>query len=264
MTEDAGEAVVLLEKQDHIGWITLNRPAALNALTQEVQDLLAQHVRHCGEDPEIRVLVVRGAGERAFCAGADIKGFQAAQSPVLRRQQRLRDHWIGALDDCQKPIVASIHGHCLGGGLEIALACDIRIATEDAKLGFPETGLGIIPAAGGTQRAVRALGWSLALDLVLTGRRISGVEAHRIGLVTRLATAADLAARTLELAQGLAAKPPLAVQFAKEAVRRGFEMEFAAGRRLETDLYTHLFNTEDRLEAARAFSEKRPPKFTGR
>lgn len=254
---------VTLEVRNMVAWITLNRPDALNTINDEVRRQLPGAILAADADADVRVMVLRGAGERAFCAGADITGFGKVEAVVPYRQARVHDHWIGAFERARKPIIASIQGHCLGGGLEIALACDIRMAARNAKFGFPETGLGVIPGAGGTQRITRVLGIGLALDLVLTGERLDAEHALRIGLISRLVEVDDLRERTRELAEAIAAKPPAATQFAKEAVRRGHEMELSAGLRLETDLQTHLVNTEDHREAAAAFREKRPPRFSG-
>ena len=256
-------SAVTLEVRNMVAWITLNRPDALNTINDDVRRQLPAAIRAADADAEVRVMVLRGAGERAFCAGADIKGFGVVEATVPYRQARVHDHWISAFEQARKPVIASIHGHCLGGGLEIALACDIRIAARDAKFGFPETGLGVIPGAGGTQRITRVLGLGLALDLVLTGERLDAEHALRIGLISRLVEADGLLEQTRVLAETIAAKPPAATQFAKEAVRRGNELELLAGLRLETDLQTHLVNTQDHREAAAAFREKRPPRFSG-
>ena len=256
--------VVTLEVSNWVAWITLNRPDALNTINRAMRAELPAAIRAADADPAVRVMVVRGAGERAFCAGADIKEFGAVEATVPYRQARVYAHWAHAFEHARKPIIASIHGHCLGGGLEIALACDIRIAARNAHFGFPETGLGLIPGAGGTQRISRVLGLGLALDLVLSGERLDAEHALRIGLVSRLVAADALHAQTFALAEAIATKPPATTQFAKEAVRRGHELELMAGLRLETDLVTHLVNTEDHREAALAFREKRPPRFTGR
>ncbi len=255
---------VLTETRDHIAWVTLNRPEAMNALSMQLRADLAAAIRAAEADPEVRVVVVRGAGDRAFCAGADIKEFVEVPSPPAYRQARVPDSWISPFDLTKKPIIASIHGFCLGGGLEVALACDIRIAAEDAQFGLPETGLGIMTGVGGSQRLPRMVGLAQALDMILTGDRIDGKRAREIGLVTRVVPRADLAAETEALAQRLAARPPTAMAFAKEAVRAAQDLPLRDGMRLEVDLLTHLLNTEDRLEAARAFREKRKPQFTGR
>lgn len=247
-----------------IAWIRLNRPDALNAINEDIRRQLPAAIDAAERDQQVRVLVVSGAGERAFCVGADIKEFAPASSPAAYRAERVHHHWIAAFERATKPIVASIHGHCLGGGLEMALACDLRIAATNAVFGFPETGLGIIPGAGGTQRMTRAVAIGLALDMVLTGERIDAQRAFSINLVSRLVEPAQLEAATRELAQRIAAKPPLAIRFAKEAVKQGAEVPLAAGLRHEIDLLAHLMNTEDRLEAAAAFREKRPPVFKGR
>jgi enoyl-CoA hydratase/carnithine racemase len=257
-------ATVLLEVRDRIAWITLNRPEAMNALSAQVRRELPEAFQAAEADPEARVVVLRGAGERAFCAGADIKEFVAVASPPEYRQARIPESWITAFDRTRKPIIASIHGHCLGGGLEIALACDIRIAAEDASFGLPETGLGIMTGVGGSQRLPRAVGQALALDMILTGERIPAARALAAGLITRMVPRAALAEATAALAAHLAARPPTAMAFAKEAVRAAHDLPLREGMRLEVDLLTHLLNTEDRLEAARAFREKRPPQFTGR
>jgi len=244
--------------------VTLNRPDALNAISAEMREALPRAIRDADQDETVRVIVVRGAGPRAFCAGADIKEFAPVASPAEYRQSRVHGSWIRGFDEARKPVVASIHGFCLGGGLEIALACDIRIAARDAVFGFPETGLGIMTGVGGSQRIVRVLGLGLALDLVLTGERIGAERAHQVGLVSRLVEPEGLADATRALAETIAAKAPLATVFAKEAVRKGSELELGAGMKLEVDLLSLLLNTEDRLEAARAFKEKRKPAFKGR
>ncbi|HEY8612648.1 MAG TPA: enoyl-CoA hydratase-related protein, partial [Roseomonas sp.] len=235
-----------------------------NALNTAIRQALPEAIRAAEADDAARVLVLRGAGERAFCAGADIKEFVEVPSPAAYRQARVPESWISAFDTARKPIVASIHGFCLGGGLEIALACDIRIASEDAVFALPETGLGVITGVGGSQRLPRIVGMSQALDMILTGERIKAEQARAMGLITRLVPRAGLDQATAELAAHLAARPPMAMAFAKEAVRAAFDQSLRDGMRLEVDLLTLLLNTEDRLEAARAFREKRPPQFNGR
>jgi enoyl-CoA hydratase/carnithine racemase len=256
--------VVLTDIRQGVAWLTLNRPDALNAINDDMRRALPAALADADARADVQVIVLSGAGARAFCAGADIKEFGQAEPPMAWRQARAHDHWIAAFDRARKPIVAAIHGHCLGGGLEIALACDIRIAADDASFGLPETGHGIMPGAGGTQRLIRVLGMGLALDMVLTGEPMDAARALSIGLVSRLAPAADLPQYARALAERIAARPPLAVQFAKEAIRIGADLPLAAGMRYEVDLCAHLMNTEDRLEAARAFREKRKPRFTGR
>lgn len=256
--------VVLLEVSDGVAWVTLNRPNAMNALSMEVREALPKALRAAEADPAARVIVLRGAGERAFCAGADIKEFVEVASPVEYRQARVPESWISGFDAAKKPVIASIHGFCLGGGVEIAVACDLRVCSEDAVFALPETGLGVITGVGGSQRLPRLVGMGMALDMILTGERIPAARAREIGLVTRVVPRAELAAATAELAKRLAARPPTAMAFAKEAIRAALDMPLRDGMRLEVDLLTLLLNTEDRLEAARAFREKRAPSFTGR
>jgi enoyl-CoA hydratase/carnithine racemase len=257
-------APVLLSVEGAIAWITLNRPEARNALNTAVRAELAAAIRAAEADPAVRVLVLRGAGEHGFCAGADIKEFVEVPSPAAFRQSRAHDSWIRPFDEARKPIIASIHGHCLGGGLEVALACDIRIASEDAVFALPETGLGVITGVGGSQRLPRVIGMGAALDMILTGERIPAARAFAMGLVSRLVARDALAAATAELAARIAARPPMAIAYAKEAVRAAMDLPLRDGMKLEIDLSALLMNTEDRLEAARAFREKRPPNFTGR
>lgn len=258
------DAVIMADIRNGVAWLTLNRPDALNAINEAMRAALPRTLSEVDAREDVRCIVVSGAGPRAFCVGADIKEFGRSDAPTAWRQTKVHHHWIAAFDRVVKPTIAAIHGHCLGGGLEIALACDIRIATADACFGLPETGHGIIPGAGGTQRITRVLGMGVALDLILTGEPIDAARAQALGLVSRVVPADDLEPSVRAVAGRIAARPPLAVQFAREAVRAGTDLPLAAGLRYETDLSTHLLHTEDRLEAARAFREKRKPLFTGR
>ena len=255
--------VVLLEKRGPVAWITLNRPEALNAINDAVRHALPKAIRKADEDPSIRVLVIRGAGARGFCAGADIKEFSASVPAITRRQMLVHDAWVEAFDRARKPVIAAIHGHCVGGGLEIAVACDIRIASDDAILGYPEVSLGIITGAGGAQKLLRIVGLGRALDMMLTTERISAEEAYRIGLVTRLTRSENLEAEASEIANKIASLPPMAVVFAKELLKKGLDVDLASSSRLEADLFSLLLTTSDRMEAANAFKEKRKPVFSG-
>ena len=258
------EAAVLTTRSGAVAWLTLNRPQAMNSINEEVRTQLPAALRAADADPAVRVIVIKGAGERAFCAGADIKGFTEAPTPAKFRQARLQGHWIDAFDATKKPLIASIHGYCLGGGLEIALGCDIRIAADDATFALPEVSRGTLPGAGGTQRLSRMIGMGRALDMLLSAERIDAAEAMRIGLITRLTTRAQLPAQTQTLAEHIAGHAPLAVVFAKEAMRKGTAADFAAGMKYEADLLALLLDTEDRKEAGRAFRDKRKPEFKGR
>ena len=257
-------AAVLTERQGAVAWITLNRPDSLNAINEDVRQQLPPALRAADEDADVRAIVVAGAGPRAFCVGADIKAFGDPPSPAGYRQSRARGHWITAFDEARKPVIAAIHGYCLGGGLEIALACDIRIAADDATFALPEVSRGTMPGAGGTQRLARVIGLGRALDMLLSADSVDAAEAHRIGLVSRLVSPEGLRAAAQKLAERIAAHAPVAVAFAKEAMRKGADPDFETGMKLETDLLAILLTTEDRKEAGAAFREKRAPVFKGK
>ncbi len=257
-------ATILYEAADGIVTITLNRPEVHNAMNERMRQELTRCFGDLATSDEARVVVVTGAGERAFSAGADIREFVEPQVPVRFRESRKRVDFRQAMDRCPQPIIGAIRGYALGGGLELALACDIRIAGEDAQLGLTEVNLAIIPGGGGTQRLPRLVGRGRALEMILTGARIDAREAWRIGLVERVVPAADVLAAARELARTLAEKAPVALRYAKEAVVKGLELPLADGLRLENDLATLLRTTEDRVEGAKAFLEKRKPRFTGK
>jgi len=226
-------ATVVYEKQGPVAWVTLNRPERLNAFSVQMRDDLYEVMSAVRDDPEVRVAVLKGAGERAFCAGADLTEFGTAPSPVIARQVRWeRDLW-GLMLGLAKPLIAAVHGHCLGSGLEMSLCCDIRVAAEDTRFGLPEVGLGIIPAAGGSQTLPRTIGRGAALDLVLTGETIDAAEAHRLGLVQRLASRPALYETAGALAARLAGLDPVVVQAAKRAVARGLDLPLTEGLALE-------------------------------
>jgi enoyl-CoA hydratase len=255
---------IAYEAADGVAAITLNRPDVHNAMNETMRRELTGVFERLATDDAVRVVVVTGAGERAFSAGADIREFVAPQAPVQFRDSRRRVDFRQAMDRCPQPILAAVNGFALGGGLELALACDIRVAAATATLGLTEINLAIIPGGGGTQRLPRLLGRGKALELILTGARIPADEALRIGLVERVVPAGEALAATRELAHTIAAKAPVALRYAKEAVVKGLELPLADGLRLEGDLSTLLRTTEDRLEGARAFLEKRPPRWAGR
>ena len=261
MPETLADGCLALERLDAVARITMNRPESVNAINDAIRHGLPALLQQLDADPSIRVIVLRGAGERGFCAGADLKEKPAAKAPVTAALQG-RTSWIESLDGIAKPIIATIHGFCLGGGLEIALACDLRIASQDATFGLPETGLGLIPGGGGTQRLPRLIGLGRALDMMMTGDRIDASEALRIGLITRLsADHAALESDSLALAARIAARPPVATAFAKEAAAVGIQLDLPSGLRLERALFTMLLSGEERREAVAAFREKRKPDF---
>jgi len=251
------------ELTDGIATITLNRPTVHNAMNEKMREELTACFGELAQSAEARVIVVTGAGERAFSAGADIREFVTPQVPVKFRDARRRVDFRAAMDRCGQPIIAAINGFALGGGLELALACDIRIAGEDSLLGLTEVNLAIIPGGGGTQRLPRLVGRGKALEMILTGARIDGREALRIGLVERVVPTAEVHAAAQALAKMLAERAPIAMRYAKEAVVKGLGMSLEDGLRRENDLATLLRTTEDRIEGAKAFLEKRKPRFTG-
>jgi enoyl-CoA hydratase/carnithine racemase len=248
---------VRIHSADGIGWVTLNRPASINAINDAIRTGVPAALEEMDRDESIRVIVIQGSGPRGFCAGADIKESKPVEGPVAARQRLMKAPWIEALDHVTKPVVASIHGYCFGGGLEIALACDLRIASPDALFALPETGLGLIPGGGGTQRLPRLIGLARALDMLITGDRIDAAEALRVGLITRLATDRDsLERETGELARRIAARPATATRYVKEAAKAGLDVDLKSGFRVERDLFALLLSTEERLAAAAAFKAK--------
>ena len=262
----AAEPAVLIERDTvrGIGWIVLNRPGQINAINDAIRSGVPTALAALDADASVRVIVIRGAGARGFCAGADIKEQRGAQTSLQVRQRMEQVRWIESLDRVRKPVIAAIHGFCMGGGMELALACDIRFASPDAVLALPETGLGLIPGGGGTQRLTRVVGAAHAMDLLLTGERLGAPAARAIGLVTRVSASADsLLAEVTELATRIAAKPPTATAFAKQAARAASEVELKRGLDLELDLFALLAPMDDVKEAALAFREKRAPQFSG-
>jgi enoyl-CoA hydratase/carnithine racemase len=230
---------IIYEKQDDIAYVVLNRPHALNAYNLKMRDELYQVLGAIKDDPEVKVAIFRGAGERAFCAGADITEFLTAPSPVIARQVRWeRDVW-GLFLSIPKPLIAAVHGYVLGSGIEIALCCDIRLASEDAQFGLPEPGLGIIPAAGGSQTLPRVIGRAEALEILLSGRWIKAEEAHRLKLVNRVVPRKELLPEAERLARKIARFDPIAVSYAKQAITLGLDLSLEKGLELEARL-AHL------------------------
>lgn len=247
---------------DGVAVLTLDRPTALNALSFDLLDELAAALEALDRDPSARVVVITGAGDRAFAAGADITEL-ADQTPERLAAERRFDAWdrIWAVG---LPLIAAVRGFALGGGCELAMSCDLIVAGDDAMFGQPEIRLGVMPGAGGTQRLTRALGSARAMELILTGRSIGAAEALAGGLVSRVVPAADTLSSALDLADAIARMPPLAVRAAKRAVRAAAELPLAAGLRAERTAFFELFDTEDQREGMRAFIDKRAPAFVGR
>ena len=228
--------VIIYQKQNDIGYVTLNRPQALNVYNLQMRDELYQALGAIKDDPEIKVAIFRGTGERAFCAGADLTEFLTAPSPVIARQVRWeRDVW-GLFLSITKPLIAALHGYVLGSGIEIALCCDIRLASEDTQFGLPEVGLGIIPAAGGSQTLPRTIGRAKALEMLLTGRWIEAKEAHQLRLVNQVVPRHDLLPAAERLAKKIKNYNPIAVSCAKQAITRGLDLTLEQGLELEAKL----------------------------
>lgn len=256
---------VRVETEDGVRTVTVDRPEKLNALNAEVLASLDAAFAAAASDAALRCVIVTGAGEKAFIAGADI-GELAKLTPVEGREHARRGQAvIGRLDRLPVPTIAAINGYAYGGGLELAMACSLRVASENAKMGLPETSLGILPGYGGTQRLARLVGPSRAMDLVLTAEKgLTAAEAHRIGLVNRVVPAGQSLAAAKELARRIAANGPAACRYAMEAIRRGMEMPTEEGLVLEATLFGLCAATEDMKEGMAAFLEKRPARFTGR
>jgi enoyl-CoA hydratase len=255
------DEVVLVERDGEIAVVLLNRPKQLNALSDELMSTLVERLEELDHDEAIRCIVL-GGGERAFAAGADIAQL-AESSPIGMYAQRRVDQWdrIRAL---RTPLVAAVSGFCLGGGCELAMACDLVVASETAQFGQPETGLGLIPGAGGTQRLTRAVGKSVAMDVILSGRFLSADEALRAGLVARVVAKEAWLGEAKRVARDIAAKGPVANRLAKEAVDRAFEGPLTLGVEYERRLLYLALASEDAKEGLTAFLEKRKPDFSGR
>lgn len=252
------------EVKDQIGYITFNRPKALNALNRRTMEELGAALDDARQNDLVRVLVLSGGGEKAFVAGADI-GELSQQTPVTGKDTSLfGQEIIHRLETMGKPSIAAINGFALGGGCELALACTIRIASKTAKLGQPEVKLGLLPGYGGTQRLARLCGKGVAHELILTGEMISAEEALRVGLVNHVTEPSELMAAADAIARKIIANAPLAVKFSMDAIERGMEMPQEEGLFLEATLFGLICATEDMREGTQAFLEKRPAKFQGR
>lgn len=245
-------STVSYTKKDHIGYITLNRPEVGNTinlkLAQELEDVCCR----MNQDEDIYVVILTGAGDKAFCSGSQLEKSGARYSVAT------------VIASIEKPVIAAINGDALGQGLELALSCDIRLASDKARFGFPQVAQGVIPFDGGTQRLPRIVGRGKALELILSAEIITAEEALEIGLVSNVVSRASLAAEAEALAKTIAAKAPIALRYIKEAVNKGLDLTLEQGLRLEADLYFLIHTTADRIEGITAFLEKRPPKFEGK
>ena len=255
--------VVTYELQGRAAVITVNRPEKRNALNNQVRAELKAAIRRAAGDAAVRAVILTGAGDKAFIAGADIAEFEG-KSPVEQWRDMSNDPVYDVPEECPKPVIAAVNGFCLGGGMELALACDIRIASNAAKFGQPEVVLGIIPGGGGTQRLPRVVGVAAALRMILTGEMIDAAEALRVGVVSEVTEPAQLIPRALAIAEVIAAKSPVAVASAKQATRAALSLPLEEGLRMERSLFAMCFASQDKVEGVRAFLEKRPPEFPGK
>ncbi|CAM2069533.1 Enoyl-CoA hydratase/isomerase family protein [Sulfidibacter corallicola] len=255
---------LLIDRREGVALITIERPEALNALNDRVFRDLDQCLDELADDAEIGAVILTGSGEKAFVAGADIKELATLDTLSAKTLSARGQRVFNKIETLPKPVVAAVNGFALGGGCELAMACHFRVASERAKFGLPEVGLGLIPGYAGTQRLPRLVGKGVAMELVLTGDMIDAARAHAIGLVNHVVRPEDLVPFTLKLVGKILKKGPLAVRHALEAVTAGVEMSREDGERLEAALFGILATTEDTKEGLAAFIEKRPPQFKGR
>jgi len=257
---------LLFTKDDHqeIGIITINRPQQLNALNSEVFSELHKVIKHINEDKNIKVAIITGSGDKAFAAGTDIKEMQHMSSLEAREHAFLGGEAINGVENSIKPVIAAVNGFALGGGCELSMACDLRIASDRAKFGQPEINLGVIPGSGGTQRLPRLIGICRAKELLFTGKMINADEAYRIGLINKVVLHKDLMEETIKIARNIAAKSPIAIKMAKTSVNKGIHMDLPTALDFEIELFSLCFSTDDQKEGFEAFLEKRSPAFKGR
>ncbi|MEC0767019.1 enoyl-CoA hydratase [Bacillus atrophaeus] len=259
-----GNNVLFSLRKKTIAVVTLNRSHAANSLSADMLYELQDTAQKIESDPNIRCVILTGSGEEAFCAGADLKERRGMDHSQVRRSVSLIQSVVSRIEALPQPVIAALNGTALGGGLELALACDIRIATNDVRLGLPETSLAIIPGAGGTQRLPRLIGQGKAKELIYTGRRISAQEAKEIGLIEYVTATADLLPKAEQLAGFIAANGPIAIRQAKFAINKGLETDLNTGLSIEQKAYEITIPTKDRTEGLQAFQEKRRANYEGK
>ncbi|HHY34239.1 MAG TPA: hypothetical protein GX510_01165 [Firmicutes bacterium] len=260
-TQSVPEDVVLIEKAAEIAVVSINRPHVLNALNREVLLKLKKVLEELESSPDVRAVIITGAGDKSFVAGADIAGMVQMTPDDAREFSRLGHETFGFIDAMSKPVIAAVNGYALGGGLELALACDIRVAAENARLGQPEVGLGIIPGFGGTQRLSRLVGPGRAKDLIFTGRTVTAGEALSMGLVEYVVPQGEALSFARKVALQILEKSPSAVTRAKSAINRGLDIHLEQGLRLEEEEFSLCFSHPDQKEGMQAFLEKRKPRY---
>lgn len=257
-------AQVLLEIQNHIAVITINRAEALNAFNYDTLLALKENIESIRVNQQVRAVIFTGSGEKAFSVGADLKERKHLTEEQVKRNLNKINEVFSDIDLLSQPTVAAINGFAFGGGMELALACDFRIAADDAVMGLTETSLGIIPGAGGTQRLPRLIGQAKALELILTAKRLTANEANQYGLLTSIVERSDLLSECVAFCSQLLANGPIALQQAKFAIKNGMNADLHTGLQIERKAYEITLPTEDRMEALKAFSEKRKPNFKGK
>lgn len=255
---------VTVEVQDSVAIVMFTRVDAANALSVQMLHEINETLEAIHYDRSIRAVIVTGDGEKAFCAGADLKERQGMNEAETRQTIALIGKTVNHFESLAQPVIAAINGVAFGGGLELALACDIRIATSTAKLGLTETALGIIPGAGGTQRLPRLIGVGKAKELIYTARRLSAEEAYQYGILEHVVAPGDLLEKAKELAREIAKNAPLSLVQAKTAINQGMQTDISTGLQIESLAYSRLLHTDDRLEGLKAFQEKRLPVYTGK
>ena len=255
--------LVLMDREGDVVTLTINRPEVMNCLSFPTLKRMRKLLHELKSDLSVRVVLITGAGEKAFCAGADLKERKTMPKELVPSFVRNIRRTMDDVETLPQPTIGMINGFAFGGGTELLLACDLRVAAPHAKLGLTETSLAIIPGAGGTQRLPRLIGKARAKDLILTARRLDAREAEQIGLVNRIAPEGELHATALEVAEAIAANGPVAVRAAKRAIDQGSELPLAEGLEVEAKCYEETLPTKDRLEALAAFAEKRKPKYVG-
>lgn len=255
---------ILVEVNDGIGWLTVNRPDSLNALTSEVVAALESALRDLEQDPAVKVVVITGAGEKAFVAGGDIKEMANMGPLAAKEYARRGQQMVSFIGKMSKPVIAAVNGYALGGGLELALACDFIYASEKAKLGLPEVTLGVIPGFGGTQNLPRLIGPNRAKELIFSGKALTAQQAKEWGIVNEVFPPEELRAKVTEIAQAIARNGMLAVGSAKDAILHGLDMSKEDGLRYESSLFAALFASDDQKEGMQAFIAKRKAEFKGK
>lgn len=256
--------LIIYEKSEGVATITLNRPEAMNAISKEVVEEVIQALGDAKDDESIRVVILTGAGEKAFSAGADIKAMIGMNALRARELSLMGEKLCLAFENFEKPVIAVLNGYALGGGLEVAMACDLRIASENARMGQTEVNIGLIPGWGGTQRLTRLIGATKAKELVFTGRMIDAKTAEQLGILNMVIPADKFKETVTQFAKDLAAKPPVAIKVAKSLINKGADIGLDSALALEREGFSVVASTEDLQEGVKAFTEKRKPLFRGK